>query len=74
MGQPAGETPLFYRIEEAAHILRISRSSAYDLANDWLRTEGESGLPCLRLGRRLVVPRAVIDEWAMIGVDEDQNA
>lgn len=74
MGEAPGQTPLFYRVEEAAEILCISRSSAYEMANDWLRTDGEHGLPCLRLGRRIVVPRAVIDDWATIGLDQDRTA
>jgi excisionase family DNA binding protein len=74
MGKAPGQTPLFYRVEEAAEILRISRSSAYEMANSWLRSDGEHGLPCLRLGRRIVVPRAVIDDWATIGSDHDQTA
>jgi len=41
-------------IPEAAHILGISRSTAYELA----RT-GE--LPVLRLGRRLVIPTNALD-------------
>jgi excisionase family DNA binding protein len=48
-------------IEEAAEALGISRGLAYELA----RT---NGLPVLRLGRRLVVPRAQLEamvagEW-----------
>lgn len=69
MGQ-ALPTPLFYRVEEAAEILRISRSTAYEMANAWLRSDGADGLPCLKLGRRIVVPRAVIDGWATIGTDQ----
>jgi hypothetical protein len=45
MGMAPGQTPLFYRVEEAAEILRISRSSAYELANAWLRSDGHYGLP-----------------------------
>ncbi|MGH2689002.1 MAG: helix-turn-helix domain-containing protein [Actinomycetota bacterium] len=41
-------------IEEAARILRISRTAAYGLARCYLET-GE-GLPVLRLGRALRVP------------------
>jgi excisionase family DNA binding protein len=67
MAQTPGHQPLFYRVEEAAEILRISRSTAYEMANTWLRTNGTDGLPCIRLGRRLVVPRAVIDDWATLG-------
>lgn len=72
MSQASLPTPLFYRVEEAAEILRISRSTAYEMANAWLRSDGADGLPCLRLGRRIVVPRAVIDDWATIGTDQAQ--
>ena len=41
-------------VEEAAVALGIGRTSAYLAAR-----RGE--LPCLRIGRRLVVPRAAID-------------
>ncbi len=41
-------------LTEAAHILGISRSTAYELARI-----GE--LPVLRLGRRLVIPKRALD-------------
>ena len=44
-----------YTVEEAATLLGISRGSAYNL----IRT-GE--LNALRMGRRLVVPRIVLEE------------
>jgi hypothetical protein len=48
-------------VEEAAHILRISRNAAYALARTWRVTGGESGLPCIELGRCLRVPRARLE-------------
>lgn len=57
----------FVRVEDAAAQLGISRSSAYEAANAWLRTEGGEGLPCIRIGRRILVPQAAIDRWAAIG-------
>jgi excisionase family DNA binding protein len=54
--------PLFLTVEEAAALLGISRTLAYELTRRYLITH-ESGLPCLRLGsRRIVVPRRAIDE------------
>ena len=47
----SGDLPAFLRVEEVARILRISRSAAYELANAWLATDGEAGLPAVRLGR-----------------------
>ncbi len=43
-----------YTISEAARVLGISRGSAYEAAR--LGT-----LPVLRLGRRLIVPRAALE-------------
>jgi excisionase family DNA binding protein len=53
-------TPLFIDVEEAAKLIGISRSSAYEAA----RT-GE--LPTVRFGRRLRVPRGAL--LAMAGIE-----
>lgn len=74
MAQAPEHVLRFYRVEEAAEILRISRSSAYEMANAWLRSDGAHGLPCVRLGRRIVVPRAAIDNWARLGSDQHRTA
>jgi excisionase family DNA binding protein len=42
------------RVDEAAQILGISRSTAYEAVR-----RGE--LPVIRIGRRLVVPRAALE-------------
>jgi hypothetical protein len=62
--------PTFLRVEEAADVLRTSRSTAYELANAWLRTDGACGIPAIRLGRRIVMPYAVIGRWAELGTSE----
>jgi hypothetical protein len=36
-------TPAFCSVEVAASLLGISRSSAYNWANEWLDTKGQSG-------------------------------
>jgi Helix-turn-helix domain len=50
----------FLTVEEAARVLRISRTSAYLLAQRWCHTRGQSGLPVQRLGRLLRVPRSAM--------------
>jgi excisionase family DNA binding protein len=50
-------------VEEAAKVLRISRGAAYALARQWLETSGGEGLPCIRLGRTLRVPRAALAQF-----------
>lgn len=65
------QLPPFLRVEEAARILRISRSSAYELAHAWLETDGSAGLPVIRLGRTIRVPRAAIERLLQVGRDPD---
>ncbi len=62
----------FLRVREAAVILGISRSATYELANAWLATDGRSGLPAVRMGRSILIPRTAIDRLAAVG-GEDRN-
>ena len=55
------------RIEEAALFLRIGRSLAYKLAHEYLTTDGASGLPVLRFGACLRVPRWALTELITTG-------
>ena len=48
-------------VEEAAEILRIGRSLAYQLANQYLSSRGMIGMPAYRLGNCIRVPR-----WALM--------
>ncbi len=57
--------PLMLSIDEAAAVLRISRTSAYKLAEQFRATNGQSGLPHVRLGGRLLVGR--VDLAAIVG-------
>jgi Helix-turn-helix domain len=59
------ELPEFLTIEEAAAVLRIGRTSAYLLAQQWRHSGGRSGLPVQRLGRLLRVPRSAIERMAL---------
>jgi excisionase family DNA binding protein len=59
-----GTDQLFLRVEDAARLLGISRSLAYDMANQWIDSNGQAGLPTIRLGRRLLVNRSALQRWA----------
>ena len=59
--------PLMLTVSEAAAVLRVSRTSAYKLAEEWRATRGASGLPTVRLGSRIVVRR--VDLAAIVGLD-----
>jgi excisionase family DNA binding protein len=56
---------LIYTIDEAAALLRISRSTAYECAH-----RGE--LPVLRLGRRVLVTRRALEQ--LLGIDRAGHA
>jgi excisionase family DNA binding protein len=60
------DLPLMLTIDEAAHVLRVSRTTAYKLVNLHRRTNGALGLPHVRLGSRLLVRR--VDLADIVGV------
>lgn len=57
-----GDLPEVLTVEEAASLLRIGRTAAYQLARRWRETDGREGLPVVSLGRLLRVPRAGLEE------------
>lgn len=56
--------PDFLTILEAAKVLRVGRTAAYELATRYEATGGAEGLPVIRMGRQLRVPRARLEEMA----------
>lgn len=54
-------------IEEAARYLGISRSLAYALAAEYLASGGTAGVPVIRFGTCLRVPRWALVELAATG-------
>jgi len=55
-------------LREAADVLRIGRSLAYQLAHEYLNSGGTSGLPVVRLGEKcLRVPSWALMELASTG-------
>lgn len=52
--------PDFLTVEEAARVLRLGRSQAYELTKLFRTSGGREGLPVIRLGRRLRVPRQAL--------------
>jgi hypothetical protein len=54
--------PDFLTVEEAAGVVRIGRTAAYRLARHYLATSGAAGLPVVRYGKQLRVPRVKLEE------------
>jgi hypothetical protein len=57
-----GGVPDFLTIAEAARILRIGRTAAYEQARLWRETEGREGLPVCIVGGLLRVPTALFEQ------------
>jgi hypothetical protein len=66
-GFAADDGHVLLRIDEAAPFLRIGRSLAYKLAHEYLATDGASGLPVIRFGACLRVPRWAFTELITTG-------
>lgn len=57
-----GTQPEMLTLMEAAAILRIGRTTAYQLAAEYLRSGGTRGLPVVRVGRQLRLLRSDLDD------------
>ena len=51
------DLPPFLTVEQAAKVLQIGRSKAYELTIEFERTGGRSGIPFVWLGRQKRIPR-----------------
>ncbi len=54
--EPAQPQKTMLSVEEAGEMLGISRQLAYQLAR-------RDDFPCLRIGRRMLIPRSKLIEW-----------
>ena len=61
------EVPDFLTVEEAARVLRIGRTAAYQQAHRWLKT-GTEGLPVRWVGGSMRVSRAQFEQHYNIGI------
>jgi excisionase family DNA binding protein len=59
-------SPIYLTVAEAAGELGIGESLAYRMANEWIRTGGATGIPAVRLGRRLLVSRAALGQLVTV--------
>ena len=60
---PPSPPPDFLTVEEVARIARIGRTTAYDIAREYEITAGAHGLPVVRFGKQLRVPRYRLEDW-----------
>lgn len=70
MSEPIDEwdaLPMMLTVIDAARVLRIGRSKAYELTSLYASSGGTQGLPCLRLGDLLRIPKSALYEFATTG-------
>lgn len=53
--------PDLLTVEEAASVLRIGRTAAYRLVREYLSSNGATGIPAVRYGKQIRVPRALLE-------------
>ncbi len=56
------DIPLFLTVPEAAEVLRIGRTKAYQQANRWMATDGKEGIPACKIGDQTRVPTGLLEE------------
>ena len=66
--QAGRQASSFMTVPEAARTLGIGEALAYRMANEFLENGGSSGIPCVRLGRRLLVSRKGLDRLVAVEV------
>lgn len=57
------DLPPLLRVEQAAKVLQIGRSKAYELTVEYERTGGASGLPFIWIGNQKRIPRDALAEY-----------
>jgi excisionase family DNA binding protein len=60
------DQPLLYTVAEAAVMLRIGRTLAYDLVKLFEASGGRDGLPAVRLGGCWRIPREAVSELGLV--------
>ena len=54
--------PDFLTVMQAAAVLQIGRTTAYNMAQEWRVTGGKSGMKVIEIGGQLRVPKVWLEE------------
>lgn len=57
------DQPEMMRVIDAARALGVSRTVAYQQAHLYEATGGREGLPVVRIGRTMRVPKQALERW-----------
>jgi hypothetical protein len=67
MADDWSDLPLLLTVEEAGRLLRVGRSHAYNQVTLYFASGGTDGIPALRLGGLLRVPKEALHELVTTG-------
>jgi excisionase family DNA binding protein len=54
--EPETPHPLLYTVTEAARLLKVSRTTAYQMVRDYFESGGRNGVPAIRVRRLVRLP------------------
>ena len=61
--------PTLLTVMQAAWVLGIGRTKAYDMTLEWRATGGKGGMCVVKVGGQLRVPRVWLEEWIGAPID-----
>ena len=61
--------PTFLTVEQAAKVLQLGRSKAYELTVEWERSGGKTGIPFVWFGNQKRVPLDALMRWVNAQLD-----
>lgn len=64
----------FLTVEQAAEVLGISRNTAYLATKRYRKTKGMEGLPVIKVGGCLRVPKAALERMAQVDLTGNDAA
>ena len=65
--EAVGHLPLTLTVEQAREMLGIGRSLAYSEVRRYLATDGREGIPAVRIGSVIRIPRAGLVDLMLVG-------
>ena len=63
------DLPKFLTVEQAAKLLQLGRSKAYELTVEWERSGGRSGIPFVWFGNQKRIPYDALMRWVEAKLD-----